>query len=98
MRVTGPMLKVLHFLLSTPGQQAYGLEIMAATGIKSGTLYPLLHRLGDAGLLESSREAVDPSLAGRPARTYFRLSGAGAHEARRIVLDHAGHGAGTWAW
>jgi PadR family transcriptional regulator PadR len=88
MRVTGPMLKVLDHLLAAPGHRAYGLEIMDATGISSGTMYPLLMRLHDAGWLTSQKEDIDPSAEGRPARNYFTLTGEGAHEARLLLLDH----------
>jgi DNA-binding PadR family transcriptional regulator len=64
----------------------YGLEISAATGLKSGSLYPLLIRLDERGLLES--RWLEPERPGRPARHAYRMTGAGkavlreAHRAR----------------
>jgi DNA-binding PadR family transcriptional regulator len=53
----------------------YGYDLSKETGLKSGTLYPLLIRLADQGLLETEwREPLQP---GRPARHAYRLTGAG---------------------
>lgn len=53
----------------------YGLEVSAATGLKSGSLYPILIRLADRGLLES--RWLEPERPGRPARHAYRITGAG---------------------
>lgn len=53
----------------------YGLELAEALGIPSGTLYPILHRLVDAGWLESMWEDVDPRVEERPRRRFYRLTG-----------------------
>jgi DNA-binding PadR family transcriptional regulator len=42
------------------------------TGQRSGTLYPILARLADSGLLESAWEQDPPT--GRPARHMYRLT------------------------
>jgi DNA-binding PadR family transcriptional regulator len=44
-------------------------------GLKAGSLYPILIRLSDRGLLEASWES-DPPI-GRPPRHLYRLTGAG---------------------
>ena len=67
---------ILHAVAS--GSQ-FGFDIMAATGLTSGTVYPALDRLEHAGYLRSKWE--DAALAhadGRPARRYFTLTAAGA--------------------
>jgi DNA-binding PadR family transcriptional regulator len=53
----------------------YGLEVAGATGLKSGSLYPLLLRLSERGLLES--RWLEPERPGRPARHAYRMTGAG---------------------
>jgi DNA-binding PadR family transcriptional regulator len=53
----------------------YGLELSAATGLKSGSLYPILARLDERGLAES--RWLEPEQPGRPARHAYRLTGAG---------------------
>lgn len=56
----------------------YGFDIMDATGLPGGTVYPALRRLEAGGLLSSRWE--DPGAPGemkRPPRRYYELSAAG---------------------
>ena len=56
----------------------YGFDIMDVTGLPSGTVYPALRRLENAGLVESKWE--DEAAAHkdqRPARKYYKLTGTG---------------------
>ena len=46
-------LRVLRLLLEEPAAWHYGYEISQQTGLKSGTLYPILIRLADQGWLET---------------------------------------------
>ena len=51
----------------------YGFEIMRATQLPSGTVYPLLRRLEAAGHVESSWEdAKRAHDEGRPPRRYYQ--------------------------
>lgn len=54
---------------------SYGYSLMKATGLKSGTLYPILMRLKDRGFLES--RWVAPETTGRPARQSYKLTAKG---------------------
>ncbi len=57
----------------------YGFDIMDATGVPDGTVYPALRRLEQAGLLEATWEdAADAALKNRPARKYYRLTPEGS--------------------
>jgi DNA-binding PadR family transcriptional regulator len=67
-------------LLEAPTAWRHGYELSKLTGLKSGTLYPLLMRLSDQGLLEARWEP--PAQAGRPPRHVYRLTLAGATLAR----------------
>ncbi|MCO1597148.1 PadR family transcriptional regulator [Micromonospora sp. RHAY321] len=87
MRITIPVAKVLAALLAEPDAERYGLDLMRMTGLPSGTLYPVLHRLRAAGWLAADWEAIDPVAAGRPARRYYRLTAEGVAEARRTLAD-----------
>ena len=52
----------------------HGFDIIDATGIRSGTVYPLLRRLEDAGVVRSEWEDVEIARAeNRPARKYYEL-------------------------
>ena len=53
----------------------YGLELAERTGLKSGSLYPILIRLDERGLLES--RWLEPAAPGRPQRHAYRLLPAG---------------------
>lgn len=81
-RITTSVAQVLAALLEDPGAERYGLELMRATGQPSGTLYPILTRLQDAGWLRADWEDIDPSTEGRPARRYYRLTPDGTARAR----------------
>lgn len=52
----------------------YGLAIMRHTGLASGTVYPILHRMETAGWVSGKRD-VDASEPGRPARRTYELTG-----------------------
>ena len=56
----------------------YGFDVMDATGLPSGTVYPALRRMEAAGLIASRWEA--PAVAQReqrPPRKYYELTRAG---------------------
>lgn len=72
-------------MLSHPSEPMYGLDLIDRCDVKSGTLYPLLARLADAGWLRADREGIDPSEEGRPARTYYLLTGLGERSARAAL-------------
>lgn len=53
----------------------YGFEIMRATQLASGTVYPLLRRLEAAGHLSSSWEDAETAHEeGRPPRRYYQAT------------------------
>ncbi|MCI0437443.1 MAG: PadR family transcriptional regulator [Gemmatimonadetes bacterium] len=56
----------------------YGFDIMDASGLPDGTVYPALRRLEAAGLLRAQWEdETKAARDGRPARRYYRLTAAG---------------------
>lgn len=76
MRITYPTAIVL---LAVSRGFRHGFDIMDASGLKSGTVYPILRRLEDAGMVRARWEAVTNARdAGRPPRRYYQLTGAGA--------------------
>ncbi|MWV75846.1 PadR family transcriptional regulator [Rathayibacter rathayi] len=63
----------------------WGYELTKATGIPTGVLYPLLHRLLVAGWLnEYPEDTLTAHLAGRPPRNYLSLTPLGATEAAEL--------------
>ena len=67
-------ISVLRALAADPSRWRYGYDLTTEVHLKSGSLYPILVRLADRGLLEATWE---PSREGRPPRHLYRLSGAG---------------------
>ncbi len=58
---------------------SYGFDIMDATGLPSGTVYPALRRMETEGLISSQWESEKKALAEqRPARKYYRITRTGA--------------------
>jgi PadR family transcriptional regulator, regulatory protein PadR len=77
-------------LLTALGRQGrrwrYGYDLSKETGLKSGSLYPILIRLAGRGLLETDWESESPR--GRPPRHLYRLTSAG--EGHLAMLDESG--------
>ena len=80
-------LSVLALLLESPRSWHYGYALSQLTGLKSGTLYPILLRLADQGWLET--RWAEPEQPGRPPRHTYRLTGEGAKTARRKLAEAA---------
>src|SRR3954465_7868023 len=74
-RRSAQTLAVLVALAESPTQWWHGYDIAKRIGLKSGTLYPILIRLAERGLLDSSWEGEQPT--GRPRRHLCRLTAGG---------------------
>ena len=66
---------MLRELAEDPGRWRYGYDLCAELGLQAGSMYPILIRLADRGLLETSWEAE--AAPGKPPRHLYRLTGAG---------------------
>lgn len=56
----------------------YGFDVMTITGLPSGTVYPALRRLEDAGYVASKWEKQSVAVKEqRPARKYYEVTKAG---------------------
>jgi DNA-binding PadR family transcriptional regulator len=76
---------VLAVFSAQPGAWRYGYDLSRETGVKPGTLYPMLIRLAEHGLLESEwRPSLKP---GRPQRHAYRLTETGAALARSSPVE-----------
>jgi PadR family transcriptional regulator PadR len=65
----------------------HGYDLSRETGLRSGTLYPLLMRLSEQGLLESRwQEATRPGL---PPRHVYRLTARGLALAQGQEMEAA---------
>jgi PadR family transcriptional regulator PadR len=66
---------VVRALAEDAGRWRYGYDLCTQLGMRAGSMYPILIRLADRGLLEAIWEAGGPP--GRPARHLYRLTVAG---------------------
>ena len=80
--MTGPLERVLGAFLADPAAPRYGYDLMKAARLPSGTLYPMLARLHDQGLVTSEWEPPPADTNGRPPRKYYQLTGEGIRIAR----------------
>jgi len=87
-RMTLQVQLVLIEMLSEPAEQRYGLDLCEATGLPSGTIYPILARLERIKWVESDWEDPDAHIAqGRPRRRYYRLTREGAEAAAEALQN-----------
>jgi DNA-binding PadR family transcriptional regulator len=78
-------IKVLRALAADPARWRYGYDLTGEVRLKSGSLYPILVRLADRGLLETSWE---PGQGSRPPRHLYRLSLAGREYVAALPVAH----------
>jgi DNA-binding PadR family transcriptional regulator len=78
-------LSVLAALCADPREWQHGYGIAGFTGLKSGSLYPILIRLADRGLVEARWEEGQP--VGRPRRHLYRLTPEGLASAKAALAD-----------
>jgi DNA-binding PadR family transcriptional regulator len=84
LRLTYPTALVLHALLQG---YHYGFDIMDATALPSGTVYPILRRLEAEGCVRSQWEREgEARKEQRPPRRYYDLTSHG----RSVATDAAG--------
>jgi len=74
-RPSAQTVAVVFALADTPAAWRYGYQLCQQLDIKPGTMYPILMRLADQGLLETDWDSEVP--AGRPPRHLYRLTGSG---------------------
>jgi PadR family transcriptional regulator, regulatory protein PadR len=84
-RLSAQTLAVLAALVREPRQWHHGYALAKRTQLKSGTLYPILIRLAERGLVEACWEA-EPE-PGRPRRHQYRLSPEGLQAAATALAD-----------
>ncbi len=85
LRLSAQTVSVLAALCAEPSRWRHGYDLAKETGLQAGTLYPILVRLADRGLLEACWEQEQP--AGRPRRHLYRLSNDGLGQARAALAS-----------
>jgi PadR family transcriptional regulator, regulatory protein PadR len=92
-KLSAQTLAVLQALVAEPSSWRHGYDLARETGLKSGSLYPILVRLADRELLEARWEEEQP--AGRPRRHLYRLTPDGLAAASAALAPGRGAGPAT---
>jgi DNA-binding PadR family transcriptional regulator len=87
--MTDTLERVLRAFLEDPAAARYGYELMKAAKIQSGTLYPMLARLAEEGMVVSEWEPHQEQAGGRPPRKWYKLTGIGVTAARQELAELA---------
>lgn len=85
MRYTDSLVKVAQALCAEPNERYWGYPLTKTTGLRSGTLYPILNNLLDEGWLSDGWEEIDPSTAKRPPRRYYEITDTGLRELGAVL-------------
>jgi PadR family transcriptional regulator PadR len=83
-RLSPETLVVLERFLERPTEWRYGYELSRVTGLKSGTLYPILMRLEKCTLLEAQWVTTED---GVPPRHTYRLTPNGLEWASAQLVE-----------
>jgi len=73
--------------MSRPQDEISGAEVGRATDLATGTLYPILMRLEEAGWVESRWETENPQELGRPRRRLYQMTGVGIRKTRAAFRE-----------
>jgi len=89
-RPSAQTIAVLLALAEQPTAWRYGYELCQQLGLKAGSMYPILMRLTDNGMLETDWEKEPPT--GRPPRHLYRLTGTGLEHAKTLAAQQKAPG------
>ncbi|GAA3122761.1 hypothetical protein GCM10020254_82330 [Streptomyces goshikiensis] len=87
-RITAATLDVLEAFLASR-DELHGFAVAKAAAKPTGSIYPILGRLEQAGWLTSHWETENPS-EGRPRRRFYTLTPDGTEQARAVVIERRG--------
>ncbi len=77
---------VFQAFLDAPSEETYGFELAEATGLPSGTIYPILRGLEGEGLIKGRWAEVETGPQ-RRRRRYYALTGEGRRAANRATTE-----------
>lgn len=84
MRKTQATVQVALALMAGPYGRHWGYQLSKATGLRSGVLYPIIHRMHDDGWL---KDGWEPNLNGKPPRRYYEITEKGLVELGALVAE-----------
>jgi PadR family transcriptional regulator PadR len=80
MRRTRSTIQVAVALMEQPEGRYWGYDLSKRSGLRSGVLYPILHRMLNEGWLSDGWESLEAPTRRRPPRRYYELTDAGKRE------------------
>jgi PadR family transcriptional regulator, regulatory protein PadR len=84
---------VIEAFAQEPTVWRYGYDLCQQLGMKAGSMYPILMRLTDRGMLETTwATEAEP---GRPPRHLYRLTGTGLALAGQLAASATRRGTAT---
>jgi DNA-binding PadR family transcriptional regulator len=86
-RLSHHSLTVLKVFYDDPRASLSGSDIMQKTDMLSGTLYPILIRFENAGLLKSKQEPGTASSLGRPRRRLYKITPEGIQVVHQALIE-----------
>jgi PadR family transcriptional regulator PadR len=87
MRKTHALVQVALALMETPRERHWGYDLSRRAGVRSGALYPILHRMLDEGWLTDGWEEIPVDRKKRPPRRYYELTDLGLTELGGLVAS-----------
>jgi PadR family transcriptional regulator PadR len=94
LRLSPQTLLIIDAFLDQAEEWKYGYDLSRVTGLKSGTLYPILMRMAERKVLETQWESGEP---GKPPRHMYRFTPEGLRFARTHAEGRAADSLGQVA-
>jgi PadR family transcriptional regulator PadR len=85
MRITHTLVQVAIAIMDHRDERLWGYDLSRQAGVRSGVLYPILHRMLDEGWLVDGWEELDPNVDKRPPRRYHELTDEGAEQPGAVL-------------
>lgn len=87
MRKTQQTVKVAMALLDDPGGKHWGYKLSEKSGVRSGTLYPMLSSMHAEGWLTDGWEDPAEITEKRPPRRYYEITSLGLARLGALLAD-----------
>jgi PadR family transcriptional regulator PadR len=87
MRRTYALIQVALALMEDPTGRHWGYDLSRRAGVRSGVLYPILHRMLDEAWLEDGWEDAAQLSGKRPPRRYYELTDEGRIELGALLQE-----------
>lgn len=87
MRKTQTLVQVAAALMANPQRRHWGYALSNESGVRSGALHPILHRMLNEGWLQDGWEDMSEAGGARPPRHYYELTETGHLRLAALLED-----------